>query len=197
MPLWNMNDFANGAPKFAAYSGLGVAANAAQLFDNVQVGLFKSGAALSILGVDSREKSNASFEGPKTTHSGWVQRKVGTGYVVSVAVTNGGTGYTPGSGFITFTGGGAGSGANAIFQVNAAGSVANVTLNVNSGLAQGAGASYNVAPTANAAVAFTTPAVFVVTMGGRVGRREYITLVASGSMGFDGTANSDDAIVGA
>jgi hypothetical protein len=114
-----------------------------------------------------------------------------------VAVTNGGTGYTPGSGFITFGGGGAGSGANAIFQVNAAGSVANVTLNVNSGLAQGAGASYNVAPTANAAVTFTTPAVFVVTMGGRVGRREYITLVASGSMGFDGTANSDDAIVGA
>ena len=131
-------------------------------------------------------------------HAGWVTRIVGTGYVVSVAVTNGGTGYTPGLGWITFSGGGtSNTSANAFFQVNAAGSVANVTMNVNSGVTIGGGANYNAAPTANATVTYTTPAVFVVTVGGRIGRRSYETLVASGSMGFDGTANTDDAVVGA
>jgi hypothetical protein len=40
-------------------------------------------------------------------------------------------------------------------------------------------------------------ALFTVTVGGRVGRKEYITLVAAGSMATDNVANSDDAIVGA
>lgn len=194
MPLWTMTDAATGAPKFiSADAGRGFGQNVQQQYQNVTVSAAKTNTAVGVFGVDTFEKSNTSFEGKSVTHSGWVQRKVGTGYVVSVAVTNGGTGYTPGSGFITFTGGGAGSGANAIFQVNAAGSVANVTINVSS-LSAGGGANYNVAPTANAAVAFTTPAAFTVTMGGRTGRREYVVLVASGSMSRD--ANTDDVIVG-
>jgi len=189
-----MTDAATGAPKFiSADAGRGFGQNVQQQYQNVTVSAAKTNTAVGVFGVDTFEKSNTSFEGKSVTHSGWVQRKVGTGYVVSVAVTNGGTGYTPGSGFITFTGGGAGSGANAIFQVNAAGSVANVTINVSS-LSAGGGANYNVAPTANAAVAFTTPAAFTVTMGGRTGRREYVVLVASGSMSRD--ANTDDVIVG-
>lgn len=187
MPLWNMTDLANGAPKFPSAMGLGVSANAQGLYQNVTVGVTHANVAIGVFGVDTNEKSNTSGEGPKMTHSGWVQRIVGTGFVKDVAVTNGGTGYTPGPGFITFGAGGAGSGANATFQVNAAGSIANVTMNAN-------GASYNVAATANAAVAYTTPATLVVTMGGRVGRRSYICLVASGSMSRD--ANTDDAIVG-
>lgn len=194
MPLWTMTDAVAGAPKFISKdAGRGFGQNVQQQYQNVTISAAKTNTAVGVFGVDTFEKANTSFEGKSVTHSGWVQRKVGTGYVVSVAVTNGGTGYTPGSGFITFTGGGAGSGANAIFQANAGGSIANVTLNVSS-FSAGGGANYNVAPTANAAVAFTTPAVFVVTMGGRVGRREYICLVASGSMSRD--ANTDDVIVG-
>jgi len=197
MPLWGMSDFANNAPKYAVAAGIGVSANANVLFDNVQSGVFRSGIGLGVFGVDAREKTNTSFEGPKMAHAGWVKRITGTGYVVSVAVTNGGTGYTPGPGWITFSGGGtSNNSANAQFQVNAAGSVANVTINVTATLS-GGGANYNAAPTANATVAFATPAVFVVTTGGRIGRRSYETLVASGSMGFDGTANTDDAVVGA
>jgi hypothetical protein len=184
-----MTDAATGAPKNMTVTGLGSAQNSQIAYQNVTVSAVKTNAAIGLFGVDTFEKANATFEGPKMTHSGWVQRKVGTGYVASIAVTNGGTGYTPGPGFITFTGGGAGAGANASFQANAGGSIANVTVTVGLG-----GANYNVAPTANAAVAFTTPAVFVVTMGGRVGRREYITLVASGTMTRD--ANTDDVIVG-
>lgn len=196
MPLWGMSDFANNAPKYAVDAG--ISANGNVLFGNVQTGAFRSGAAVGVFGVDAREKSNTSFEGPKMTHAGWVKRTVGTGYVVSVAVTDGGTGYTPGLGWITFSGGGtSNTSANALFQVNAAGSIINnVTMNVTA-TQSGGGANYNAAPTANATVAYTTPAVFVVTVGGRIGRRGYETLVASGSMGFDGTANTDDAIVGA
>lgn len=191
MPLWNMTDANTGAPKFvSADSGRGFGQNVQQQYQNVTIGAAKSNTAVGVFGVDTFEKSNTSFEGSKVGHSGWVQRKVGTGYVASIAVTNGGTGYTPGTGFITFTGGGAGSGANATFRVNAAGSVLdNVAITVGQN-----GANYNVAPTANAAVAFTTPATFVVTMGGRTGRREYVVLVAAGSMSRD--ANTDDAIVG-
>lgn len=194
MPLWTMTDAIGGAPKFISKdAGRGFGQNVQQQYQNVTIGAAKTNTAVGVFGVDTFEKSNTTFEGSKTTHSGWVQRKVGTGYVSGLAVTNGGTGYTPGPGWITFVGGGAGSGANAAYQVNAAGSIANVTLNVSS-YASGGGGNYNVAPTANAAVAYTTPAVLVVTMGGRVGRREYITLVASGSMSLD--ANTDDVIVG-
>lgn len=197
MPLWGMTDFANNAPKFQVASGLGISANGGVLFDNVQTGAFKSGIGIGVFGVDAREATNTQFEGANTTHAGWVKRTVGTGYVVSVAVTNGGTGYTPGPGWITFSGGGtSNTSANALFQVNAAGSVANVTINATATLS-GGGANYNAAPTANATVAYTTPAVFVVTTGGRIGRRSYETLVASGSMGFDGTANTDDQVMGA
>jgi hypothetical protein len=193
MPLWTMTDLANGAPKFNVFTS-NFAANGSQAYQNVTISAMHANVSQGVFGVDTNEKANVTFEGPKMTHSGWVSRREGTGYVKSIAVTNGGTGYTPGSGFITFVGGGAGSGANAIFQVNAAGSIANVTINVASAIQSGGGSNYNVAPTANAVVAFTTPAVLVVTTGGRVGRREYITLVASGSMSRD--ANTDDAIVG-
>ena len=187
MPLWTMTDSAAGAPKSNILSS-GRAANGSQLYQNVQVGALVTGMGLGVFGVDTFEKANASFEGPKMTHSGWVSRKTGTGYVSEVAVTNGGTGYTPGPEFLTFsTVGSSGVFANASYQVNAGGSIANVTLN-------NPGNTYNIAVTANAVVAFTTPATLVVTMGGRVGRKEYITLVASGSMSRD--ANTDDAIVG-
>lgn len=194
MPLWTMTDAVAGAPKFISKdAGRGFGQNVQQQYQNVTISAAKTNTAVGVFGVDTFEKSNTSFEGKSVTHSGWVQRKVGTGYVQSVAVTNGGTGYTPGPGFITFTGGGAGSGANAAFVANAGGSIANVTMNVLS-VSSGGGANYNVAPTANAVVAYTTPAVFAVTMGGRTGRREYICLVASGSMSRD--ANTDDVIVG-
>ena len=175
MSLWTTADTAAGAPKFAIHGGLGVAANGATLFDNVQIGAFKTGVSLGVMGVQAANTGDGNTHA-NVAHAGWVAEKLGTGYVESIQVTNGGTGYTPGSGFITFsTAGSAGVGANATFQANAGGSIANVTIN-------NRGNTYNVAVTANAVVAFTTQAVLVVTMGGRVGRREYVTLVASGNI---------------
>jgi hypothetical protein len=190
MPLWSNVDANNGAPKFAVFGGLGVSANGSTLFDNVTVGALHANTSMGVFGVDAREKSNASFEGPKMTHSGWVSRREGTGYVRDFVLLTGGAGYTPGTGYITFIGGGAGSGANVSYQVNAAGNIANVTVN-------SFGANYNVAPTANTVAAYTVKATWEIVTGGRVGRKEYITLVASGSMATDNVANNDDAIVGA
>lgn len=175
MSLWTTADTAAGAPKFAAFAGLGVAANGQILFDNVITGTFKTGVSLSVQGVQAANTGGGNTHA-NVTHAGWVAQTLGTGYVQSVAVTNGGTGYTPGPGFITFsTVGSAGVAANATYQVNAAGSIANVTIN-------NVGNTYNVAVTANANAAYTTQATLVVTMGGRVGRRSYETLVASGNI---------------
>lgn len=188
MALWNMTDANTGAPKFAVAGGLGVSANGNVLFDNVTVGAFHTGTSIGVFGVSNTEAQNTTTEGANTTHAGWVLRKEGTGYVQSITVVAGGNGYTPGSGFITFTGGGSGVGANATYQVNAAGSIANVTMNY-------VGNTYNIAPSVNAAVAYTNAASFTVVMGGRTGRKFYETIVAAGSMSAD--VNGDNTIMGA
>lgn len=186
MPLWTMTDTAAGTPKNMTVGGLGSAQNSQIAYQNVTVSAVRTNVGIGLFGVDTFEKANATFEGPKMAHAGWVQRIVGTGYVSSVTITGGGTGYTNGAGFLTFAGGGAGAGANATYNV-VNGSIATIVINT-------PGANYNVAPTVNAVAAFTSQATLAVVMGGRTGRRQYITLVASGSMSRD--ANTDDAIVG-
>lgn len=175
MSLWTTRDLANGAPKFSPFGGLGVAANGRILFDNVAVGTFKTGVSLSVQGVQAANTGTGNTH-DNVTHAGWVAQTLGTGFIASVTVLTGGNGYTPGSGFITFsTSGSSGVGANATFQANAGGSISNVTMNY-------VGNTYNVAVTANAAVAYTNAASFLVTMGGRVGRKSFVTLVASGNI---------------
>lgn len=194
MSLYKATDANSAAPNFNLLGGIGAVANGKVAYANTQVGLFKANAAVGVFGVDVSEKSNTQKEGPRTTHSGWVKRIQGTGPVQSVVVTNGGTGYTPGSGFLTITGGGtANNPANVSYQVNAGGSIANTTVVVG-------GSNYtNTTPViaANANAAFTTTALFTVNLGGRANRVQYETLVASGSISVDADALiSDNAIFG-
>lgn len=188
MSLWNTTDANTGAPKYMVGSGMGVGANGNVLFDNVTVGAFKTTAALGVFGVSAAEAQNTVKEGAKTTHAGWVLRTQYTGYVNNIVVVSGGGGYTPGTGFITFTGGGSGVGANATYTVNAAGNVVNVVMNY-------VGNTYNIAPSANIVANFTSQAVLTVVMGGRAGRIMYETLVATGNIAVD--TGADDAIMGA
>lgn len=176
MSLWNNTDANTGAPKFqvGVDIGAGVKANGLVAYQNVTTGVFVSGQKVGVFGVDSSEKSNTASEGPKVTHAGWVKRTVGTGFIQSIAVSNGGANYNA-NGFILFTGGG-GSGANASFTINT------VSNTINSVTVVNRGSNYNAAPTVAAGVANTTPATFTVTMGGRTGRITYETLVAMGSM---------------
>lgn len=188
MSLWGTTDANTNAPKFAIAGGLGVAANGNVAFGNVQIGGFVSKMGLGVFGVSAAEARNTSTEGANTVHAGWNLRKHGTGYVERIEVLAGGSGYTPGTGFITFGGSTSGQGANATYTANAAGNISSIVMNY-------VGNTYNVTPTANIVAAYTTQASLRVVMGGRANRIMYETLVASGNIATD--AGADDAILGA
>lgn len=127
MSLWQATDANTSAPKFAVFQGLGVSANGNVLFDNVQTGAFVSGVGIGVFGVSAAEAGNTSGEGPKVAHSGWVNRKEGSGPIAGISITSGGKGYA--NGFLSITGGGASNTtANASYAVRANGSVDTVTI---------------------------------------------------------------------
>jgi hypothetical protein len=134
----------------------------------------------STYGVSVTEASNTSGDGQKIAHAGWNKQTLGTGSVVSIDITDAGEGYS--NGFLSITGGG-GTGANASFVVNDDGNVTSVV--VNSG-----GSGYTSAPTVNATGSNTAAATLTATVGGRAGRVHYETLVATGSITGDNTADN-------
>ena len=191
MALWGATDNSANAPKWTVLSGLGDAANGFTAFQNVQTSAFVTGVQLGIEGVNTVEiadtsllSSNGAGVG-KAAHVGWNLRKQGTGYVSSVAVSSGGRGYNA-NGYIVFTGGGgiARSNANASYVI--ANSI-NVQQSYSSNALQNTivsvtlnspGSNYTSAPTATAQGSNISAATFTVTMGGRVGRVQFETLVA-------------------
>lgn len=190
MALWGATDNSANAPKWTVLSGLGANANGSLVYQNTTTSAFVSGLNIGLEGINTVEIANMSTGAAnsdnigRAAHVGWNLRIEGTGYVQSVAILNGGQGYNT-NGFITFTGGGLGNTA-----ANAGYTVAN-SLNTQQSFSSNArqntivtvtlnspGANYVSAPTANAFGANIVPATFVVTMGGRVGRVQYETLVA-------------------
>jgi hypothetical protein len=189
MALWGATDNSANAPKWTVLSGLGSSANGFTAYQNVQTSAFVSGAQLGIEGVNTVEIANTQLSNGagfgKAAHTGWNLRKQGTGYVSSVSISGGGQGYNANA-YIIFTGGGGISGSNA----NASYTIANslnssqtfssnalqntiVTVTLNS-----PGSNYTSAPTATAQGGNISAATFTVTMGGRVGRVQFETLVA-------------------
>jgi hypothetical protein len=189
MALWGATDNSANAPKWTVLSGLGSSANGFTAYQNVQTSAFESGAQLGIEGVNTVEIANTQLSNGagfgKAAHVGWNLRKQGTGYVSSVSISSGGQGYNANA-YIIFTGGGGISGSNA----NASYTIANslnssqtfssnarqntiVTVTLNS-----PGSNYTSAPTATAQGGNISAAIFTVTMGGRVGRVQFETLVA-------------------
>ncbi|MCK9369301.1 hypothetical protein M0R04_05120 [Candidatus Dojkabacteria bacterium] len=177
MSLWGNKDQANNAPKSTIIGGLGVNANGEALFGNTQVSAFVTGMAVGDFGVDAVEAGIAG-EGKKVQHAGWNLRKEGIGPVQSIRIANGGTNYNA-NGWITFTGGGSLTAANASYTVNTTtNTITTITL-VNGG-------SFTSTPYANVANGTTVNAAsLVVTMGGRANRVQMETLVAMGSITLD------------
>lgn len=144
-------------------------------------------------GVSVTEAANTLVDGNKVAHSGWVLQSIGTGPIATVTITSGGTGINA-AGFLSISGG---DGANAnisyaiansqntlqSFSTNPAWNVvASVTLN-------SPGDGFTSAPTVVYNGANTTRPTFTVTVGGRAGRRFYETLVATGSITGDDSAD--------
>jgi hypothetical protein len=186
MALWGATDNSANAPKWTVLSGLGSSANGLQAYQNTTTSQFVNQVQLGIEGVNTVEIANTQLSNGagfgKAAHVGWNLRKQGTGYVSSVAISSGGQGYNADA-YVVFTGGG-GSGANASYtkanslntsQTYSSNALQNtiVTVTLNE-----AGANYTSAPTATAQGSNITAATFTVTMGGRVGRVQFETLVA-------------------
>jgi len=150
----------------------------------------------STLGVSVTEKSNtqAIAAGNIPPHSGWVKQTLGTGGVATITISAGGTGINA-AGFLTISGGG-GTGANASyttansqntlqsFSTNPAWNVvATVVLN-------SPGSGYTSAPTVTYVGANISRPTMTATVGGRAGRKFYETLVATGSITGEDTADN-------
>lgn len=174
--LWTMTDANTGVPIYAA-TALKLAptrANANVIFANSNTAQAFS-AAVGCFGVDTQEATNTQVTpaARKMAHAGWVQRTAGMGGVLTISA-NAGAFAT--NSFVTFSGGGTGATqAIATVSVAANGTVQSVTLN-SAGL-------YLSLPTA---VPTSGNAAFTLTLGGRAGRTQYETLVATGSMTGNG-----------
>jgi hypothetical protein len=188
MALWGATDNSANAPKWTVLSGLGSSANGFTAYQNTTTSAFVSGVQLGIEGVNTVEIADTSLLSSngdgygKAAHTGWNLRKEGTGYISSIVISSAGQGYNTDA-FVVFTGGG-GSGANASYvkanSLNTSQSFSSnarqntiVTVTLNS-----PGSNYTSAPTATAQGGNIAPATFTVTMGGRVGRVQFETLVA-------------------
>lgn len=145
-------------------------------------------------GVSVTEAANTLVDGPKVAHSGWVKQTVGTGPVATVTITSGGTGINA-SGFLSISGGG-GANANISYAIaNSQNTLQSFSSNpawnvVNSVTITNPGDGFTSAPTVVYNGANTTRPTFSVTVGGRAGRRSYETLVATGSITGDDTADN-------
>lgn len=170
MSLWKSQDAASNAPVYTVASGYGISANGFTLYENADLAQYN---ATGVYGVDATEANITGGDGNKVAHAGWVLRRAGQGSVTGITANARAVGTNS---FVTFTGGGTGNtSANARIAVNTAGYITSVTLNY--------GGVYTATPTAAPA---SGNAVFTLTMGGRIGRTSYETLVAMGSMTGDG-----------
>ena len=193
MALWGATDDSANAPKWTVASGLGASnTNAgiamregfaplgANLYQNTTTSAWVTGIQIGVEGVNTVEIADTTLQNSngagygKAAHTGWNLRKQGTGYISSISIGSAGRGYNA-NGYLAFTGGG-GSGANASYVVsNNANAFSNSIISLS---LAAPGSNYTSAPTATAIGSNITPATFTVTMGGRVGRVQFETLVA-------------------
>jgi hypothetical protein len=174
--FWTMTDANTGVPLFAptALKLAPTRANANVIYANANVAQAFS-SAVGVWGVDTQEASNTQVTpaAGKMAHAGWVQKTSGMGPVLTISANAGSYGTNS---FVTFSNGGTGNtAANATVAVAQNGLILSVTLN--------SGGLYLSTPTATPV---SGNAAFTVTVGGRAGRAQYETLVATGSITGNG-----------
>jgi hypothetical protein len=190
MSLWSNSDSANAAPIFPGVAGVNNA-NGSQMFGNTQIAAFNTGLreTTGIFGVDTTEQTVSATSNTRPQHAGWVLVTRGTGSIISVTAN---TGAVTTNGALTLTGGGTGATqANVYISVNTQGYVVNSAIQINE-LSGFIGGNYLTVPAHGTA----GNAVFTFTLGGRAGRSQTETLVATGTIGVGAVVAdaTDDAI---
>lgn len=150
----------------------------------------------STMGVSVTEKSNtqAITAGNIPPHSGWVKQTLGTGGITTISISSGGTGINA-SGFLTISGG-SGTGANASYtRANSQNTLQSYSTNptwnvIATVVINSPGTGFTSAPTVTYTGANTTRPTFTATVGGRAGRKFYETLVATGTIRGEDTADN-------
>jgi hypothetical protein len=169
----------------------------AAMFSNVTPGAFINNMATGVFGVSATEQANNNLNSSPehAAHAGWIYRKAGTGPIVRVGITAGGTGYNN-TDVMTIASPQAGGNATVSIGTNSTGGVTTLTI-TNSGagfLAVNATANISIANSTGGATAGSTGS-FTATAGGRAGRSHSETLVAMGSLGANTTSST--GVVGA
>jgi hypothetical protein len=190
MSVWSNSDSANAAPIFPGVAGVNNA-NGSQMFGNTQIAAFNTGLreTTGIFGVDTTEQTVSATSNTRPQHAGWVLVTRGTGPIISVTAN---TGAVTTNGALTLTGGGTGATqANVYISVNTQGYVVNSAIQINE-LSGFIGGNYLTVPAHGTA----GNAVFTFTLGGRAGRSQTETLVATGTIGVGAVVAdaTDDAI---
>ena len=164
MPLWGKNDQANNAPKFRVIDK-GANTIGQNLFANTTVGAFETGIAEGVYGISPGES-------PKT-HTGWILRREGSGPVIDITITAGGTGYVN-TGVVTVSGGTVNATANV--RTNGSGVITSL-INLSNGSGFKNSSNTTVAISGGGSGAALTP-----VLGGRANRVSDEVLVSMGSL---------------
>lgn len=188
-----MIDRANNSPIFApAQVNLApTAVNANAVFGNTTFGVFLNNGvamkeAVGVFGISTTEAGNTVSGGTKAAHAGWNLRTAYTGSLATLTITTPGKLYTngdvvtvnPGAGLVS-------SNATATITTNASGNV--ITTSITSFGAGFITTTPTAITVANSTGGATTGsnAVFTAAAGGRAGRVQLETLIASGSITDD------------
>ena len=177
MSVWSNSDSANAAPIFPGVAGVNNA-NGSQMFGNTQIAAFNTGLreTTGIFGVDVTEQTVSMSSNTHPQHAGWVLVTRGTGPIISVTAN---TSSVATNTTLTLTGGGTGAvQANVYVSVNAQGYVVNSAIQIHE-LNGFLGGNYLTVPAHGTA----GNARFTFTLGGRAGRSQAETLVATGTIG--------------
>lgn len=183
MAQWgNTDDAANSV--LWAVSQLNLPANTdnqANLYGNTTTGAFVAGAVKGQYGVDTTEAANTSSDLKKVAHAGWNLKTSGTGPVLSLSITAGGSGYAN-TDTLRFTAAGTGAvNATATLSTNSTGGITSVTL-TNAGAGFTNTSVFAAFANSTGGASAGSSANVAATVGGRAGRTSYETLVAMSSI---------------
>lgn len=164
MPLWGANNTSNNAPKYATTAGAGGQSGYSANLSTAH--------GLNIFGVPANKEANTHH----AQHAGWQHVVFGTGPIKSITISAGGDSYANTDVIETSTGVQVGT-----LTTNSTGGIINTAI-TSTALFANVSLVVNTSTGSNGALS--------ATLGGRAGRVQYETLVATGSLSANG-ANTE------